>query len=765
MVAFILSPKNSGLRAMRDRAFGFLKNTDKAKIIELRGEDIPFMAEEYARKGKNAIGLTGEDLFREYCQGGNGSGLQVIERVEWNDPEAVYGKPTLCLLGPKGKKLSELPKSLSVCISAKYRNTAESYLRRLEGQGFLLRKIYVSGCVETGYSEGISDLAIDIVYSGATMERNGLEVYEKIQESDFVILSGKTGYAGVSPRQGILGISEYSPPLGGRKGKLRLDFNENTAGCSPKVLEAFRKIGIDDISSYPEYESFTSELAAYLKVGKNELLPTNGSDEAIKLVMDVFVEAGDEVVIPEPTFKLFGVYAQMAGAKISKVLYNEDLSFPTENIIQAMDSRPKLLVLVSPNSPTGTAISEADLERILGRAKNSTVLLDEAYWQYCGKSAKEKIWKFPNLIIMQTFSKAFGLAGLRLGYLVANPGTIRFIKKGASPYSVNTIAMKAGQAAMQDADFVENYVAEVRKNREYVSAELEALGIKTYPSEANFIVARFGENAATICRKLSENGVLVRDVGQYPLLGGCLRITIGTSGQCEILLNRVKSALRPQALIFDMDGVLVDVSGSYRLAIKKTAEYFTWAEVGMQEIQEFKERGDCNNDWDLTEAIILKRGKKVEKEKIVEKFQEIFEGENLAQNEKLLLKIAALPKLRNSFRLGIVTGRPRKEALATLKKFGIEGFFDAVVTGDDIPKAMGKPNPCGIETAIGILGAQSACYFGDAVDDMEAAVRAKITAIGVLPPLVKSTKLAKLLAEKGAVKVVKNVDEALEGFT
>lgn len=757
--AFILVPKNSGLRRYREKALARLKNADKAKIIELRGEDIPFIVEEYARKGKNAIGLTGEDLFNEYCVIENSNNLEIVERIEWNDPNALYGRPALCLLGPKDKQLNELAKNLSVCVSAKYRNTAWKYLKSLEESGFLFRKIYVSGCVETGYSEGIADLAIDIVYSGGTMEKNGLRVYDKIGESDFVIIAAKNG---PKPRQCIEGIARYSPPSEGRRGMLRLDFNENTKGCSTKVIRALGEITTEEISAYPEYGKLASKLAGYLKVNENELLLTNGSDDAIRLAMDVFIEKGNEVVIPEPAFRLFEIYAQIAGAKISKVRYKEDLSFPADVILKKLDGKPKMLVLVNPNNPTGTAIYEDDLVQILEKAKNSIVLLDEAYYQYYGKSAKEKIRQYPNLIILQTFSKAFGLAGLRIGYLIANPKTISLMKKAASPYSVNAIAVKAAQAAIDDAGFVDEYAREVRANREMVAMELALLGVEAFPSEANFVLAKFGKKAEIVCSKLQENGVLVRDVGKYPMLEGCLRITIGTTEQCKKLLANLKSALREEAIIFDMDGVLVDVSGSYMIAIQKTIECFTGKSVTPSKIQKFKERGGYNNDWDLTEAIILKSKSNAQKDKIVEKFQEIYEKENLASDEKLLVKKETLSKLWSGFRLGIVTGRPRKEAIGTLEKFGLLGYFNAVITNDDIPSGKGKPDPYGIELALKKLGVKKAYYFGDAIDDIEAAIRANAKPIGVLPPSVDAAKLRQLLMKKGAIKVTSDVNEATE---
>ncbi len=758
-VAFILLPKNSGLKKYREKAFSLFKSLEKAKVIELRGEDIPFMVEEYSRNGKDVIGLTGEDLFNEYCITEKSNNLEIVERIEWSDPDTLYGKPTLCLLGPKGKELKTLAKSLTVCISAKYRNMADSYLRKLEGQGFSFRKIYVSGCVETGYSEGIADLALDIVYSGSTMEKNGLQVYEKIEESDFVIIATKNK---PKPRESILQIEKYSPPTEGRRGMLRLDFNENTKGCSPKVIEALQEITADEISVYPEYGKFTTKLAKYLKVDEDELLLTNGSDEAIKLAMDVFIGKGEEVVIPEPTFRLFEIYAQVAGAKISKIRYNKDLSFPTDKILKKLDEKPKMLVLVNPNNPTGTPIYEDDLRKIIDKAKNTIILLDEAYYQYYGKTAKEKIKQYPNLIILQTFSKAFGLAGLRLGYVIANAKTISLLKKAASPYSVNTIAMKAAEIAIEDTDFVEQYVKEIKDNRKIVEKELNQLGIETFPSEANFIVSRFGQSSETVCNRLRQRGILVRDVGKYPMLEGCLRITLGTNEQCKTLLTNLKPLLREEAVIFDMDGVLVDVSGSYRVAIQKTAEYFIGKSVTSIEIQKFKELGGYNNDWDLTEAIIWKNKFIIPKDKIIGKFQEIYKKENLAANEKLLIKKETLSKLQRTFKLGVFTGRPRKEAIDTLQKFGIIEYFDVVVTNDEIPAAKIKPDPYGIELALKKLGAKKAYYFGDTVDDIEAAIRAKAQPRGLLQHSVNTTNLRQLLLKKGAIKVTTHVNEAPE---
>lgn len=187
----ILVPKNSGLKEYSEQALNLLK-TQKKKTLQVRGEDVALLLERFLRNGKNAIGMTGEDLFREYVYSRKTPMLKIIKRIEWNDPEALFGKPTICLLGPRGSNLKDLPKNLTVAINSKYKMTAKRALNLIEKtSGFNFKKIYTKGMSELLFSEGITDLVIDIVYTGSSMREYGLVIYEKIFSSDFVILGGK----------------------------------------------------------------------------------------------------------------------------------------------------------------------------------------------------------------------------------------------------------------------------------------------------------------------------------------------------------------------------------------------------------------------------------------------------------------------------------------------------------------------------------------------------------------------------------------------
>lgn len=220
-----------------------------------------------------------------------------------------------------------------------------------------------------------------------------------------------------------------------------------------------------------------------------------------------------------------------------------------------------------------------------------------------------------------------------------------------------------------------------------------------------------------------------------------------------------------KALLFDMDGVLVDVSLSYRLTIKRAVEYFTGQRINFSQIQEYKNRGGMNNDWDLIESILKDYGEKIEKRKIIDVFQEIYRGESfngLIKNEKWLLDLNVLKNIKRNFKIGIVTGRPRMEASYTLQRFGIEKYFPVLITMDDLPQEKAKPEPFSIELALKRLRTNEAYYFGDTVDDMVAARRANVVPIGVIVGAVGYEKQKDLLLNSGAQWVLKDINDILE---
>lgn len=352
----------------------------------------------------------------------------------------------------------------------------------------------------------------------------------------------------IKPKETVLKMPKYDPPLENRRGKLRLDFNENPVGCSPEVLKMFKSLTREDIAIYPEYENFKKKVVKYYDVGQDQFVLTNGTDEGIKLIIDTYVSSKDEVLIPIPTFSMFEIYAAIIGCKITKVLYNPDFSFPTENLLDSISDTTKLIILANPNNPTGTVINDKDIMRIIECAaqKGILVFLDEAYYDFYGKTFLPIISKFSNLIISRTFSKAYGLAGLRLGLLFSDSYNVDFMKRVLSPYSVNNLAVMAANVALDDKEFVDNFSKMIKENREYMIREFKKLQLKVIPSQTNFLIVNFGDSCDIVEKKLREHDILVRNRSGYPLLKNCLRVGIGTRHQCDRLLEAIETILNKE---------------------------------------------------------------------------------------------------------------------------------------------------------------------------------------------------------------------------
>jgi histidinol-phosphate aminotransferase len=333
-----------------------------------------------------------------------------------------------------------------------------------------------------------------------------------------------------------MAMAPYSPPTAGRLGKLRLDFNENTVGCSPRVIEALRN-GVDaaNLSVYPEYGEAKEAVARYFGVLPEQFVFTNGTDEAIQVFINTYVDDGQEVLLLRPAYAMYRFYAEVAGAKICEVGYPQPaMEFPLQEVLDAITPETRAIIISNPNNPTGTGVSLLGIERILHRAKHAAVMVDEAYYEFSGVTALTEIERVPNLFVSRTFSKVFGMAGMRLGCMFSHPANIAFLHKAQSPYSVNSLAVLAAQAAIEDQAYVETYVAEVLAARELLCFGLEKLGITYVPSSANFVLGYFGDRAVEVRDALRGQAILVRD-RSYEIPGG-VRITAGTREQTRRLL-------------------------------------------------------------------------------------------------------------------------------------------------------------------------------------------------------------------------------------
>lgn len=341
------------------------------------------------------------------------------------------------------------------------------------------------------------------------------------------------------PREAVVRMAPYSPPTGGRLDKLRMDFNENTVGCSPRIAQFLRdNINEALMAVYPDYSGVREALAPHFGVEPGQILLTNGTDEAIQVLVNTYVDDGDEVLILRPSYAMYRFYAEVAGAAVRELDFQPpDFEFPVDRLIEAITPRTKAVLIANPNNPTGTGVSLDAIERILLHTQHAAILIDEAYYEFSGVTAMSHLKHARNLFVSRTFSKVYGMAAMRMGCLFSQEANIAFLHKAQSPYSVNTLAAMAAREAIKDTAYINGYVTEALAARDLLCRGLERLGIPYTPSSANFVLGHFGRRAVEVRDALRGRAILVRD-RSYEIPGG-VRITVGTCEQTERVLNEL----------------------------------------------------------------------------------------------------------------------------------------------------------------------------------------------------------------------------------
>ena len=328
------------------------------------------------------------------------------------------------------------------------------------------------------------------------------------------------------PRPRVLAMPEYHPPLAGRDA-LRLDFNENTLAPSPRVFAKLRELTAEGLTVYPERGPVEQIVAEHLGLQSDQIILTNGVDEAIHLVACAFLDEGDEALICTPTFFMYDVSIGMMTSQLVRVQTDDSLAFPFERFLAAITPRTRLIIVASPNNPTGAVVSREHLVAIANAAPHAVVMVDEAYFHFFGDTVLGDIASTPNLIVARTFSKAYGLASLRVGMLAADARLIGYLRKVSSPYNVNGVALAVLPEAIADTAYLDWYTLQVHQGREQIFQALRELGVRTWPSAANFVLMDIGPRHEQLCAVMRKKGVLLRDRSSDPGCDGFVRITIG----------------------------------------------------------------------------------------------------------------------------------------------------------------------------------------------------------------------------------------------
>ena len=344
------------------------------------------------------------------------------------------------------------------------------------------------------------------------------------------------------PRARVLTMPEYHPPLAGRDA-LRLDFNENTLAPSPRVLSKLRELTAEGLTVYPEREPTERIIAQQLGLEPSQIILTNGVDEAIHLVACAFLEEGDEALICTPTFFMYDVSISMMTTQLVRVQTDDTLAFPFDRFLAAITPKTKLISVASPNNPTGSVVSREHLLAIARAAPHAVLMVDEAYFHFFGDTVLPDIATIPNLIVARTFSKAYGLASLRIGMLAADPRLIGFLRKVSSPYNVNGVALAVLPEAVADTGYLDWYTLQVHAGRERITSALQSLKVRTWPSAANFVLMDIGPRHKQLCDLMREKGVLLRDRSSDPGCEGYVRITVGPEEHVALGMEALAASL------------------------------------------------------------------------------------------------------------------------------------------------------------------------------------------------------------------------------
>jgi histidinol-phosphate aminotransferase len=330
--------------------------------------------------------------------------------------------------------------------------------------------------------------------------------------------------------------------------RLRLHFNENTAGCSPAVVEALRTLTARDIAAYPDYEDVTGKVAAWLGVASSQVLLTNGLDEGLYAIAQHGVGRGPGrgagFLQADPAFEMFEEFARIVGADLVRIEPEPDFAFPLERVLDAITPQTRVIYLVDPNNPTGRPLPDGAAESIAAAAPQSIVLVDEAYADFAGRTLIGQVFdRYPNLVVGRTFAKGHGLAGLRVGALVGHTATVEALRRMIPPFNVNVAAIRALDAALTDGAYLRWYVAQAAESRQNIAAFCERRGLTYWPSAGNFVLVRVGDDASTLTRELASRGIDVRDKSAAPGCAGCLRLTAGVVAHTEQLITALEDIL------------------------------------------------------------------------------------------------------------------------------------------------------------------------------------------------------------------------------
>lgn len=333
------------------------------------------------------------------------------------------------------------------------------------------------------------------------------------------------------PKSHLIDLYRGVSHSGSRRGFLRLDMNESVEGLPGEfVREVLDGITVEELASYPEYAEITLEIARSVNLAPENVLVTNGSDAAIKHLFEAFIDTDDRILLTDPTFAMYSVYSKIMRARDIVVPYNDDLSFPFDAFVRGLEHKPKMAVVVNPNNPTGSMLEQTRIHALADacREKDCLLIIDEAYFHYLEETAVDLVPKFENVVIVRTFSKLGGIAGLRIGYALAHADIISAISKVRPTFDVNALAVAVAKALIRRPEIMDRQLATIGEGRKWLVEKLEVSGIPYVAGCANFVLIDCGEQCAQIAEALKGKHILVGAGFRQPFLRRYMRVTLAS---------------------------------------------------------------------------------------------------------------------------------------------------------------------------------------------------------------------------------------------
>ncbi len=545
-----------------------------------------------------------------------------------------------------------------------------------------------------------------------------------------------------------------NPPLNKTNNWLNLDFNERCDKVNPLTDEY--SFG-DSLWQYPDRKPLEKQIAQLNHLSKEQVLCTNGGDEAIMILMRIIKE-GVSFILPLPAFSQYTWGIKSWQQDALTIAAKNDLSIDVDKIKQTIvNTASAVTVLTRPNNPTGESIDISLLIELINISKQNDgwIFLDEAYIEFSNQASAANLLleRFDNLVILRTFSKAYGLAGVRLGYLLGSKRLIKAFRERCMPFNISLPSLRIATKALQDSYQLEmeNYCQKIKNNRKILTDWFIDLEIKIFPSQANFLLLKLPEGQAKAVKSFMKKNKILLRIFDEKELQNCLRITIPF--ELERLFFYLQQCFKPKLICMDMDGVLIDTRGSYDQCILATVEQLSGKLINLSALESLRRQGGFNNDWVLSKQLLDDLDFQFSLEEVTVIFQQLYLGENndgLVANESSLITSSLMTIINQSHscRFAVVTGRPRLEAKSGQALINLSRLD--LISLDDVQQ--GKPSPEGIQRLQQKYSPQS-WMCGDNPDDMQAAVASNCLAIGIGQNKIDS------LYQAGADIVLKDINQ------